>query len=266
MKNFRFNREKREFYFSTGIYKVHGWLTEIDKYLIRSICDIQNRKDIFGSVGEIGVHHGKLFILMYLHIHDGEKAFCVDVFEKQEMNIDESGRGDEEIFHKNVQVYAGDYFVEAICDSSLNISSDDIRRKVGDCRLISIDGGHTKSITENDLNICEGAMSNEGVIIVDDYFNYAWPGVSEGVVSYFANRPDRLAPFAIGPNKVFICRPALHDSYRQAMREASREMLFGTKEFLDHQVDIYRGLPLGASIPRNPLRRIARKIIRSIKA
>jgi hypothetical protein len=43
-----------------------------------------------------------------------------------------------------------------------------------------------------------------GVIILDDYFNEMWPGVSEGVHRYFRELHGVL-PFATGANKMLFC-------------------------------------------------------------
>ncbi|HEV2069230.1 MAG TPA: hypothetical protein VGR26_05515 [Acidimicrobiales bacterium] len=42
---------------------------------------VANAGTMPGSVGEIGVHHGKLFLLAYLASRRDEAAFAVDVFE-----------------------------------------------------------------------------------------------------------------------------------------------------------------------------------------
>ena len=50
---------------------------------------------------EIGVHHGKSFIPIVLFSGDSV-CHCVDVFEDQSLNIDSSGRGDYEVFCRNL--------------------------------------------------------------------------------------------------------------------------------------------------------------------
>jgi hypothetical protein len=48
---------------------------------------------ITGNVAEIGVHHGRLFILLYLLTSPDERALAVDLFSGQERNIGSSGHG-----------------------------------------------------------------------------------------------------------------------------------------------------------------------------
>jgi len=59
---------------------------------------------IRGSLGEIGVHHGLLFIVLALSSGPDEQLFAVDVFGRQDLNIDKSGKGSRTWFqleHQN---------------------------------------------------------------------------------------------------------------------------------------------------------------------
>lgn len=238
---YHFDDGLRSHYQKSGIEKVDGWLAAGDQILISSLCEIQRQNKCHGSVGEIGVHHGRLFILLYLHLHEGERAFCVDVFENQDLNIDRSGAGDESIFLANVGTYADASRLSVFKQSSLNIDPARIIEKVGAARIISIDGGHTKDITQSDLRKSREILSPDGVIMVDDYFNPAWPGVSEGVNAYFNAPGGALSPFAIGLNKIFFCRPNLHAFYRDKLRQGCPEMYLKATEFLGHEVDVFAG-------------------------
>ena len=184
--------------------EIKGWLNPQSAIIISSLSKIQNEIGVTGGVGEIGVHHGKLFILLHLMLNKGERSFCVDVFEKQYLNIDSSGNGSYEIFNKNIQKYGNPKLVDIFSDSSLNLSPNDIMSKVGKVRLLSIDGGHTPEVVVNDFKLGESILNKGGIIILDDYFNDEWPGVSEGTNEYFLKNKSELIPFAISPNKIFF--------------------------------------------------------------
>ena len=81
-------------YTRSDIHKVHGWLEQVDVDYILEIASHQNHSKVFGSVGEIGVHHGKLFILLNLLTREDEHSFAIDLFNEQKENIDRSGLGD----------------------------------------------------------------------------------------------------------------------------------------------------------------------------
>ena len=239
--DYHFGEAARRAYVDREIERVDGWLEVGDKILIASLCEIQTGQGVTGSLGEIGVHHGKLFLLLYLYLHAGEKAFCVDVFEQQDLNVDGSGLGSESIFLDNLARYAEASRLHLIKDTSLNIDPEAMIEAVGRARLVSIDGGHTAEITRNDMEKCEAFLADDGIVIIDDYFNPAWPGVSEGVIAYAEAGRGRLVPFAIGRNKIFFCLPERRDGYRQALVAARREMLQKTTSFLGHEVEVFSG-------------------------
>ena len=55
----------------------------------------------------------------------------------------------------------------------------------GPLRFFSIDGGHLSHIVKHDLETAALSITDGGVIILDDYFNPEFPGVSEGTNRYF---------------------------------------------------------------------------------
>ena len=91
-----------EAYLSRGMNQVQGWLDSFSARAVAAIGREQQRLGLTGAVGEIGVHHGRLFILLYLLSAPEERAFAVDVFSDQTRNVDESGRGNEAIFLSNL--------------------------------------------------------------------------------------------------------------------------------------------------------------------
>jgi len=78
----QFSLKSQEDYAKSKFNEVQGWLNPLSAIIISSLSKIQNEIEITGSVGEIGVHHGKLFILLHLMLNKGERSFCVDVFER----------------------------------------------------------------------------------------------------------------------------------------------------------------------------------------
>jgi hypothetical protein len=70
--------------------------------VIAALNERQRALDAKGGIAEIGVHHGKLFILLYLLGRPPEKAVAIDLFEDQHFNIDLSGSGDLAKFRRNL--------------------------------------------------------------------------------------------------------------------------------------------------------------------
>ena len=197
---------------------MQGWLRPGAAHAVIALSDVQRLLHIAGGVAEIGVHHGKLFIVLYLLSSDGEPAVAIDLFSQQYLNFEHSGAGDLERFKKNLHHYADlTRLVIHEGDSTKLNSADLIRLGQGPFRLISIDGGHTPEITAHDLATADGALATGGIIILDDCFNESFPGVAEGVFQYFSE-PRSITAFAVGAGKTFFCHHEFASRYAAALR------------------------------------------------
>lgn len=199
-----------ERYLERGIDEVHGWLSHYSARFISDLILCQKRKGVTGAFGEIGVHHGKLFILLQLATEDSW-GFAIDIFEDQHLNIDKSGMGDRKRFENNLSKWAPNHpKITMFQRSSLDVLPEEILESVGECQFVSIDGCHTAECTLSDLKLGEKILLPEGIIAVDDCFNEQWPGVATGVAKYCLDESTLLRPFAISPNKVYLARPDQH--------------------------------------------------------
>jgi hypothetical protein len=79
-------------------------------------------------------------------------------------------------------------------------------------RIISIDGCHTKNATLSDLQNAVKILSDDGFIILDDYFNPDWPGVKAGVDVFLGDNNDYRV-FYLADNKFFLCHIKNYDKY-----------------------------------------------------
>jgi hypothetical protein len=227
-------------YLTFGRRTVGGWLGFEVAAFIAALGDIQRSAGYRGAVGEIGVHHGRLFILLLLLLDKDEGNFAIDVFEQQHLNTDRSGRGDREVFLSNVQRWSGRE-ASIIARSSLEVRQEDILSLCGRVRLASIDGGHTRECALNDLRLIEGVLTDQGIAIVDDYFNSNWPDVSAAVAEYLFDKTSKLVPFAVNPNKVYLTARTNSAFYRAELRKRFTPIK-GSKMF-GYEVDIYEPAP-----------------------
>jgi hypothetical protein len=210
---------------------VPGWLDPYSARFIAALGRIQRRAGMHGGGAEIGVHEGRLFILLKLLAADGETTLAIDIFAEQHLNADASGRGDEERFLANVARHASVDQVELLRGSSLDIRASEITRRTGPCRLFSIDGGHTAACALNDLWLADACLQDAGVAILDDYFNPRWPDVSTGAAAYFTEG-GRLRPFAISPNKLYLADPDSHALYH-------RELMRSEPDFFEAEASMF---------------------------
>jgi hypothetical protein len=205
-------------YIHSGYKEVHGWLEPFSARYIGALAGLQRESGISGASVEIGVHHGKLFILLHL-AGSRRKDLAIDVFDDQHLNVDRSGHGDRKRFIANVIRWGGTpAAIEILQKSSLNVSEEEILARVGRSVLFSVDGGHTEECAFHDLKLADAVLHPQGVVILDDFFNESWPEVCLGAMKYFADPNTRLRPFALTAGKMYLCTGENNAFYRNNMR------------------------------------------------
>ncbi len=226
-------------YIEGGYKKVDGWLSEIALDAIACIANVQVEKGICGGACEIGVHHGKLFLLLHFLTRKSEKSTAYDLFSKQDENVDGSGVGDRSIFEKNIQVHGGvQERIIIVEKNSMDLTPESIITDAnGKIRLFSVDGGHTSEITKNDLSIAFSSISQGGVVILDDFFNEAWPAVAEGTCKFIKESNQTVYPVAILGNKFILTNcPILANDYIYSLQKLSNKYIDKMSEVFDHKV------------------------------
>lgn len=202
-----------------GQRRVHGWLSDVGLRLVDAAEAMQQEHDVHGNLAEIGVHHGRLFLLLCLAKRPGETALAIDLFEDQQFNVDNSGKGDRDKLEANLHHWYPDGTgVEIAKGNSLDLGPDDLRRMAkGPLRLVSVDGGHTVEITMNDLEISTKALVPGGIVVLDDCFSDFFPSVAEGAQNFLRENREYQV-FACGGNKTLITDSAHAEAFRESVR------------------------------------------------
>ena len=211
--------EEREAYIHEVRHEIQGWNGTGAFHLVHEIAKHQLKLGVRGDIAEIGVHHGQMLVFLMMMLRSGERAIAIDLFDEQHLNIDRSGHGDRDVFNENVERYVPSLSGELTViqgDSTCLKPADLFGDKGQGVRLFSVDGGHTRDIVINDLFLAAAGLNDAGVVILDDVFNAYFPGVGDGLSAYISGGADlsryssyrnsnrRLAPFAIGCNKVML--------------------------------------------------------------
>jgi len=204
-----------------------------------SITSVQRSAGTKGGIAEIGVHHGRFFIGLHLTRRPGEQSLAIDLFGQQEQNVDSSGKGNFDVLKANLDTHAGgDADVLVHPANSTSVRGSDVVNLLGArVRIFSVDGGHTREIVQHDMLTAAESLAPGGVIVGDDVFNFAWPGVVEGTLSFLDENPD-IAPICIGFNKVIFAGHAHALRYQDAIRAVARKRLWAQKESVFHGNDV----------------------------
>ena len=208
---------------------VIDWASKIEGYgsadvlgvMLPILNSFQLAKSIEGHIGEIGVHHGRLFLAMDALRRDGERSIAVDVFGDQALNIDGSGAGNRAIFEQHVASVSHDPEGIMIFEGdSLSTQFHAWMRDNGlRFRIFSVDGGHTAQHAINDLKVAETYLAQGGAVLLDDFFNPAFPGVTEGLYRYLDNRPP-LVPVCTVSSKLILSSISFAAPLREHIRSS----------------------------------------------
>lgn len=230
-------------YFNDGFNKVEGWVEDELFTVVDSLNNLNINKQ--GGVCEIGIHHGKLYILLNQIVDSNYQSYAIDIFDDQELNVDKSGEGSLEIFQQNLQKYDAHSGRNTVIikgdstDSGLGLPNI---IKSGTMRFISVDGGHTPTHVINDLKLANDLVNNQGIVIVDDVMNHWWPGVIEGVM-HFLQLKTPLVPVMMGHNKLYMCKMGYHNFYLHHFANLDLNGPRGVRKFFGHDIVINRYWP-----------------------
>jgi hypothetical protein len=210
-------------YCFAGNQNVEGWLQPGALSILWSILEFQEETGIAGDLAEIGVYHGKLFLMLAMAARQDERAHAIDPF------VMPKRRPFRAAFEANLDAFKIDRARVEIHEMlSEKITKQTARRFLGpSCRVISIDGAHTRENVLHDLALATECLSDTGVVAVDDFFNPWCADLTEGVFEFLRGEHGRnLVPFALaaatgplktGAPKLFLARPQSASLYIKAL-------------------------------------------------
>lgn len=226
-------------YIQFGMGNIEGW--GVDPFLAQLFLNIdhdQKSNGISGNLFEIGVHHGRSAILLALMAAAHETAVFIDLFERQNENIDFSGHGNRDIFEENLRAWAPEQPVDIVQANSIDLEFSSIQTLESGVRFAHIDGAHYRAAVINDLIKTEAITRDGGIVIVDDFVHTGFPGVNEACNHYLElDRTTGLAPIALGHNKLILTTKSHHDFWIERL-SASTLHPIGTKVTFHEQTAI----------------------------
>ncbi len=216
---------------------VEGWLHAASATITARLLQRQTAIGLGGNVMEIGVHHGRYFLVLAEGLAAGESALAVDIFAAQHLNVSNSGRGDQRIFEDNLARFLPHIPVTVVAADSTTLGDDDFIAQHAGMRFISVDGGHDRATVRHDLTLCESLLASGGLVALDDIYRPDWSGVTAGLARYFWEG-GFLVPVAFIPNKLLLTTDPLWAArYRNHLRDAFPQLCsrdHASLEVFDH--------------------------------
>ena len=191
-----FTRYRLQFGAISGMFSLDAAL------LMAAYAQLAAEEGVRRDTLEIGVHHGLSAILVAALRGSEARFVAIDLFEDQQgLNVSRSGAGNKSRFIGNMARFFGDDlgFLRPIAAPSSTVSALDLGHSYSFCH---IDGGHSPEETYGDLLLCSTVGLPGAIIVLDDYFNPSYPGVSEGAIRFMMEHRTELTPLAVGFNKV----------------------------------------------------------------
>ncbi len=195
---------------------IEGWFGDGAIAVWDALLDFQQRSRVVGHMLEIGVHHGKSAALMAMYAQPGFKVLLVDHALKAP-KIEQALAA--------ARPAAGVEFLTVKGDSRELGVNPLIVQTYRQHRWIHIDGEHSAGAVTNDMRIANQLLANDGVLVVDDFFSWLYPQVTEAVLRYVRQNPDDFALFLCGFNKAYLARPHSVHNYLRFCAEELPEAL-----------------------------------------
>lgn len=228
-------------YCAAGQHGVEGWLHEEALVLTLALHRQQRAAGIAGGVAEIGVYHGRFFLALALLCDgEGERALAVDVFDRRRLAEAAAVCGDREVFEAHLESWGVSGRTAVLQRDSLELVPEAVRGALSGgagARLFSVDGAHSLEHAAHDLRLAAASLAPGGVVVLDDFLNAEWLGVTEAAVLLLRGEDPPLAPLAICGGKLALVRPADHAAWMERLaacllplaREAERVSLGGVE-------------------------------------
>src|ERR1043166_8737940 len=73
--------------------RIDGWMYQTTALAMMELLWLQEEAGFSGNIAEIGIHHGCSALALIAAARSEETLIAIDLFDRQELNIDASGGG-----------------------------------------------------------------------------------------------------------------------------------------------------------------------------
>ena len=206
------------------IEKLPGWTTFPQAVFMSYFFQKLNNLSIEGDLLEIGVYHGRSALVIVQYLND-RRFHLVDHHFNEDIQKDLGNRFQNILEEKDI-------LERIIFDRrcSFELRKDVAIQRKGEFAGIHIDGGHSDVDLIRDLEIADQLLGRKGVVICDDFFNFARPNVSEGILRFLKDHPHRFRLLVCGHHKAVLIRTDAHTEWFVAIM----------KDLVDYMSELWR--------------------------
>ena len=192
--------------YSAEFSQLPGWFSPQAAALADAFLSLQAARGGRGDLLEIGVYKGKSATLSTLHARPDEQCVFIDP------QLDSDLRATIHRIKPSLTTFA-DMTSERVATSGL------LNRAERTFRWIHIDGEPSSRAVANDLALADRLLGDDGLTVVNGFFDAAYPQVTWELFSVLQRHPWRFHLFIGGFKKAYLCRPATAASYLRFVRD-----------------------------------------------
>lgn len=169
--------------------QIEGMLSVFSMAVMDSVLQFQRTQSIKGHVLEIGVFHGKSAAILAGRMSATERLILVDIAPYLE----------RERMPRKLEFYC--------CPSAeFPRRCPDYDALRGSIRVAHIDASHAFKPTIQELAICDELISDDGIIVLDDFTNLNYSQNIAAIYKYLFTTDTDLMPVIVTDEKGYLCR------------------------------------------------------------
>jgi predicted O-methyltransferase YrrM len=165
-----------------------GWFNADDCAHFHLILSMQSLNGLHGDLLEIGSYHGRSAGVLAASLQPGERLVVCDAFEAPVDDPYPTVCTPERLWSNLVRVVPAldrnAVEIHACWSHQLDLPAEPR------FRFAHVDGGHRKEDALYDLRLSAERLLPGGVMAVDDYRHYRYPGVTEAVDTFLYERGE----------------------------------------------------------------------------
>jgi len=219
MNNFLLAEKNIGEYCNNYIEHISGWDAPYLEEFFRIF--LTNEINQSGGVAEIGLYHGKFFMMMNAIVEENFFSYAVDINQE---NVNDSIIK----IKSNLTMYDAHLGKNTIFIDSNKYREILLEKIINKIKFFSINGYKSTHDTFEDLIIASAAIDDHGVIILNDIGNASYLCVMEGLIQFLEKNLD-IKPFCNGLNKIFLCKSLQYDQYYELVNRSKlkfRDQIF----------------------------------------